>query len=67
MAVEGTILEVMETWPLQLVISSLQGRVHVALREDLTVQKTDGASVDVKSLRPGVRVRVEGGSVVLLD
>lgn len=67
MAIEGTILEVMETWPLQLIISSAQGRVHVALREDTEVRKSDGTSGEMRLLRPGARVRVEGKVVVLLD
>ena len=67
MPVEGTILEVLETWPLQLVISGSQGRVHVALREDTEVRKSDGTRGEVRLLRPGARVRFEGNVVVLLD
>lgn len=67
MPVEGTIIEVMETWPLQLVISNSQGRVHVALREDTEVRKTDGTVGEVRSLRPGARIRLEGNVVVVLN
>jgi hypothetical protein len=67
MPIEGTILEIMETWPLQLVISGSQGRIHVALREDTEVRRSDGTSGGVRLLRPGARVRIDGNTVVLLD
>lgn len=65
--IEGMVVELMETWPLQLVVVNQQGRFHVALREDTHVRREDGVSGDIHSLRPGVRVRLEGNLVVVLD
>lgn len=64
---EGTILEVMETWPLQLVIAGAQGRVHVPLREDAELRNPDGSQGEMGSLRPGMRVRIDGKVVVRMD
>jgi hypothetical protein len=67
MVYEGTIVAVMETWPLQLIISSTQGRVHITMREDTEIQTSTGAPGNVQMLRPGRRVRVDGNLIVLLD
>jgi hypothetical protein len=64
---EGVIREVMETWPLQLVLEGPQGTRAVALPENVTVRKADGAVGDVRLLRPGRRVRIGGSEVRLLD
>lgn len=58
-SIEGTILEVMESWPLQLVVDAEQDRFQVALKEDTQVLE-DSERVDPGRFRPGLRVRVEG-------
>jgi hypothetical protein len=67
LAIEGTIREVMETWPLQLVVEGPQGRVAVTLPEHLAVRERDGRAGEVRSLRPGRRIRIEGSELHLLD
>lgn len=65
MALEGTIVQVMETWPLQLVISSPQGNVHISMREDTDVRMSGGTPGNLRMLQPGRRVRIEGNIIVL--
>jgi hypothetical protein len=59
MKIEGTIEEVMETWPLQLTLASDQGRFHVLLRPETAIRKND-VGVGASELRRGEAVRVEG-------
>ena len=63
--IEGTIVRVMETWPLQLLISNPLGNVHVTMREDTEVRMSGGTPGNVRMLQPGRRVRVEGNAIVL--
>lgn len=59
MTIEGTIVSVMESWPLQLVVETATGRRHVALRSD-TVITANGQTVEANRIVPGVRVRIDG-------
>ena len=64
---EGVIAEVMETWPLQLVLSGSHGKQEVMLSETPVVRRADGSPGDVALLRPGQYVQVEGDVVTVLD
>ena len=59
MVVEGTIVGVMETLPLQLSIDTGRGTRQVALAEGTTIT-SGGQLADMAQLLPGRRVRVEG-------
>jgi len=54
---EATIVNIMESWPLQLALQTPTGLEHVTLAEDARIQHA-GASVDPGALHPGQRVRV---------
>jgi hypothetical protein len=62
---EGTIREVMETWPLQIVLESPQGLVSVTLTEDVVVRRSDGSVGGVELLRPGRHARVDPREVIV--
>jgi hypothetical protein len=59
MTIEGSVLDVMESWPLQPTVQPPEGRYHVGLLTE-TVVNRGGKSVDAGELKPGVRVRIEG-------
>ena len=59
MSIEGTIVSVMESWPLQLVVENESGRWQVALRDDTAIT-VRGSPADPGQIRPGARVRIEG-------
>jgi hypothetical protein len=59
MNIEGEIVQVMESWPLQLVIRTQSGTQHVVLSPDATIN-TKAPSVGSDMLKPGIRVQVEG-------
>lgn len=59
MTIDGTVVSVMESWPLQLVVETEAGPRQVALRSD-TVITAEGQPVEANRLVPGVRVRIEG-------
>lgn len=67
MAVEGIIREVMETWPLQLVLEGPSGPIAVTLDAAPVVREADGRPADLRRLRPGQRIRVDGREIRLLD
>lgn len=67
MAQEGRIREVMETWPLQLVVEGPQGTIVVTLADRPIVRGADGSVRDVGQLRPGRRIRIDGSEVHVLD
>ena len=54
---EATIINIMESWPLQLALQTPAGREEVALAEDLLIQRS-GMRVDPGALQPGQRVRL---------
>lgn len=57
--IEGEIEQVMETYPLQLMVTTKQGRYYVALRNDTTVIQ-QGQTVNQNNLRPGMQIQVKG-------
>ena len=59
--VEGSVLEVMESWPLQLTMQTQEGRYHVGLLAETLVNR-GGEKVEPGAIKPGVRVRIEGES-----
>lgn len=58
---EGTILEVMESWPLQLLVQTGKTKNFIGLSEHTTVMR-GGRSVDPGVLSPGMLVRIRGHS-----
>jgi len=54
---EATIIDVMETWPLQLRLMTPTGKLKVRLSEDVTVKRGE-TLVDPGMLRPGQHVRI---------
>ena len=61
MTIEGTIAEIMESWPLQLTVDAADGTIHVALLEE-TIITQNGESVAPGALTNGQKVRIEGES-----
>jgi len=59
MIVEGQITEVMESWPLQLVVETQTGRYHIQLLEETKIIQ-EGQAVNPEILKPGMRVQVKG-------
>lgn len=59
MVIEGRVIEVMETWPLQLFVETDAGIWHVALAEG-TVVIARGRPVGPENLLPSLNVRAEG-------
>ena len=57
--IEGTIMAVMETWPLQLVVDANGRRYDLRLTEQTTVVRR-GRTVGQRGLRPGLRIRFTG-------
>lgn len=64
-SVEGVIVEVMETWPLQLALQTADGLHHVSLTEGSVVRRADGSPSDLGSLRQGEYVRIDGDDVTV--
>ena len=60
--VNGEITEVMETWPLQLIVRTAEGdRRQVSLSDDVTVAGPSGP-LGPGDLRPGMAIRLTGTS-----
>jgi hypothetical protein len=59
MTIDGTIVLVMESWPLQLVVETEGGRQQVTLRSDTAIT-ANGQPVEAGHLVPGTRVRIDG-------
>ena len=57
--IEGYVIEVMESMPLQLIVKSNSTRVFVGLQPETTVTQR-GRRLDWKALREGMYVRIEG-------
>lgn len=53
MTIEGKIVNVMETWPLQLTVETEKGPVHVMLQPEAD-------ALGSRELQPGTTVRIEG-------
>lgn len=63
MRIEGHVLEVMESMPLQLIVKSESTRVFVHLLPETTITQR-GSHVDPGVIQPDMYVRIEGpGSV----
>ncbi len=54
---EATIIDIMESWPLQLVLQSQNVKEHVVLDENVRIYRA-GILIDPGMLRPGQRIRV---------
>ena len=59
--IEGTVTEVMETWPLQLNVASGIRTYAVTLTEGTQVRRR-GIACDPGTLRPGQQVDIQGHS-----
>ncbi len=59
MEIEGKIITVMESWPLQLTVQAQTALYHVVLRSDTQITQK-GQAVDPGSLRPDLPVKIEG-------
>lgn len=59
MIIEGKIVEVMESWPLQLTVETETGRYHVELLSETTITR-EGETVDPGELLPDLLIRVQG-------
>jgi hypothetical protein len=59
MEIEGKIITVMESWPLQLTVQAQTALYHVVLRSDTQITQ-QGKAVDPGSLRPDLSVRISG-------
>jgi hypothetical protein len=59
MTIEGKIVEVMESLPLQLTVETATGRYHIGLLPDTAIIR-EGETIDPGGLLPGLQVRVGG-------
>ena len=62
MVIEGVVVDVMETWPLQLTLFSAESQFHIILTMDTTVTQ-GGEEVGMQRIRPGQRARIDGKSI----
>lgn len=61
MVIEGSVLEVMESMPLQLIVETQSRRVSVGLTIDTAVNRAGGRA-EAGDLRPGDHVTISGPS-----
>lgn len=61
MQIEGTIVDVFETWPLQLSVETQAGRYHVSLQHDTKIV-FQGHSESARALKSRRRVRITGSA-----
>jgi hypothetical protein len=61
MRVEGKIISIMETWPLQLTVETTAGRYHVSLLPETTVSQL-GQPLDTGALQTNCIVQINGQS-----
>lgn len=59
MEIEGKIITVMESWPLQLTVQGQTALYDVVLRSDTQITQK-GSVLDPGSLRPDLSVRISG-------
>ena len=59
MDIEGTILEIMESWPLQLTVETEVGQYHVALLEETSILQR-GDPFNTNRLVPSLQVKIKG-------
>ena len=58
-AIEGKISQVMESFPLQLMVETKDGRYCVALQPETKIAH-QGKTVDASNLNPGLTVTIKG-------
>lgn len=63
MRIDGVVVEVMESMPLQLVVKSGSSRIFVGLQADTTI-KQKASWVDPGVLQPGMHVRIDGAETM---
>ena len=59
MRIDGVVVEVMESMPLQLIVKSGSSRIFVGLQAD-TIITRKGSRVDPGVLQSGMHVRIDG-------
>ena len=59
MMIEGTIEQVMESWPLQLTVTTRSGRYYVSLQADTAITQ-QGTTIAPEKLKPGLQVQITG-------
>ncbi|PSB15309.1 hypothetical protein C7B65_24665 [Phormidesmis priestleyi ULC007] len=59
MMIEGTVEQVMESFPLQLTVTTDSGRYFVSLQSNTSVMR-QGKTVAPGTLTPGIRVQITG-------
>ncbi len=59
MSIEGKISQVMESFPLQLMVETKNGRYYVALLPETKITQ-QGKTVDTSKLNPGLTVKIQG-------
>lgn len=59
MRVEGVVIEVYETWPLQLAIEASEGRYHVGLQVDTRITYR-GHPVAASEIKVHRRITIDG-------
>ena len=58
-SIEGEITQVMESWPLQLIVQTQNGRYYVGLLPETKITRR-GQKVDPNKLNSGLRVKIQG-------
>ena len=58
-AIEGKISQVMESFPLQLMVETKDGRYYVALVPETKIVQQE-KTVDASNLNPGLTVKIQG-------
>lgn len=61
MIIEGTIVEVMESWPLQLIVQTREGRYYVELLSETRITQA-GESINQENLSPNLQVEITGNA-----
>lgn len=59
MIIEGTIVEVMESWPLQLMVQTREGRYYVELLSETRITQA-GESINQENLSSNLQVQITG-------
>lgn len=62
MVIEGMVVDVMETWPLQLTLAADKSRLHITLGMN-TIVTQGGEDLEMAQIRPKQRIRVHGRRV----
>ena len=62
--IEGKISQVMESFPLQLMVETKNGRYYVALLPETKIHQ-QGKTVNTSKLNPGLTVKIQGLSLAV--